>query len=386
MPTPYWQELFEAFRRDGRIQPSALYMYSVAPGTYWGDRALPDGEAVLPSRLAKTWGGRLCHHPSIQEALIKSDADVYVVGGYSTWTCRAAMRWLRRNRKRWVLFGERPGVTHRGRIAGRLRRLVLSSAIRDAAAVAAVGSAAVTAYRDLGFEGRTITSVPYYTDTEPFRRRPAKAGQVAGRLRLLFCGQLIARKGVDVLLSAFHRVSRNHPNAELVLAGEGPLRKELEASIAPHLRDRVRFVGFQPIESLPDLFADADLFVLPSRHDGWGVVVNQALAAGLPVVASDAVGAALDFVSGCGTGIVVPAGDAISLANAISTFADDAHKIRRHAKQASMMAAELTLERGVDTWAALFDEVLAENLPIRPSISGSDNQPDAFAIAPEANR
>ncbi len=75
MPTPYWQDLFQAFRLDGRVHPAALYQFEAAPGTHWHIGALPTGEAVLPSRLTKFWRGRLCHHPTLRKALKNADAD-----------------------------------------------------------------------------------------------------------------------------------------------------------------------------------------------------------------------------------------------------------------------------------------------------------------------
>ena len=115
-------------------------------------------------------------------------------------------------------------------------------------------------------------------------------------------------KGVDVLLEAFARVADKLPDATLSFLGTGPLKDALTARVDP--RDRVTFAGFHPVAELPPYFARADLFVLPSRHDGWGVVINQAISAGLPVVASDAVGAAAELVRPDENGYVVPAGDA----------------------------------------------------------------------------
>ena len=105
---------------------------------------------------------------------------------------------------------------------------------------------------------------------------------------------MIARKGVDLLLQAFARLDAR---ARLLLVGrEADLPGWLAALPAERARAAWSTRASRPPEALPRFFARADVFVLPSRYDGWGVVVNQALGAGLPILCSDAVGAAADLV------------------------------------------------------------------------------------------
>jgi glycosyltransferase involved in cell wall biosynthesis len=177
-------------------------------------------------------------------------------------------------------------------------------------------------------------------------------------VRFLYCGQLIHRKGVDGLVRAFARVAAEHPRAELRLAGDGPLRAELEASVPPALRPRVRFLGFRQPAELPGVFADADVFVLPSLHDGWGVVVNQAVGAGMPVVASEAVGAAHDLVRPGENGAIFPAGDEDALAEALRRFAADPESVGPAGARSRERAADLLPERGAEQWHRICLDVL----------------------------
>ena len=166
-----------------------------------------------------------------------------------------------------------------------------------------------------------VVNIPYCCEMSPFFTICRGENPSKDRLRFLYCGQLIGRKGVDLLLAAFSQAAVEFPNIELVLVGEGPLGAELRAKIPQSIHSRVRFAGFQPVAELPKFFAAADVFVLPSRHDGWGVVINQAIAAGLPVICSDAVGAAADLVAEKENGHIFPAGNGERLAEAISSFA-----------------------------------------------------------------
>src|SRR5262249_32859433 len=103
----------------------------------------------------------------------------------------------------------------------------------------------------------------------------------------------------------------------------------------------------------------ADVFVLPSRHDGWGVVVNQALGAGLPVIASDAVGAGLDLVEDGVNGLIVPAGSAAALERAMERLALQPDLARAYGQAARRKAAEITPAAGAEKWAAVFDQLAA---------------------------
>ena len=139
---------------------------------------------------------------------------------------------------------------------------------------------------------------------------------VPGQPRYLFVGRFIERKGIDVLLAAFHRAGRG----ELWLAGDGPLRSFIEKEAAND--QRIRYLGYADEESLPDLYSQADVLVVPSLFEPWGLVVHEALAYGLPVIATDQVAAADDLLHSGVNGYVVPAGSQDGLAWAMRSVAE----------------------------------------------------------------
>jgi glycosyltransferase involved in cell wall biosynthesis len=147
---------------------------------------------------------------------------------------------------------------------------------------------------------------------------PAEGGFLA-----LFVGRLEKEKGVRVLLDAWRRANLGE-GAVLALAGDGPLRGE--AARAP--RD-VQALGFVPRDHLPALYAAADVLVLPSIQtetflEPWGLVVNEAMYQGTPVITSDAVGAARGgLVEDGRTGLVAPQGDAAALAARLCVIAQN---------------------------------------------------------------
>ena len=137
-----------------------------------------------------------------------------------------------------------------------------------------------------------------------------------GQPRYLFVGRFIERKGIDVLLAAFRRVDRG----ELWLAGDGPLRSYVEGEAQED--PRIRVLGYADEEALPELYRQADILVVPSHFEPWGLVVHEGLAHGLPVIATDQVAAADDLVDSGVNGYVVPAGSHEALAEAMGLVAE----------------------------------------------------------------
>jgi glycosyltransferase involved in cell wall biosynthesis len=134
----------------------------------------------------------------------------------------------------------------------------------------------------------------------------------AGGPVLAFLGRLVPEKGVQVLLQALPHLHALHPALTLVIAGAGPLRPELEALAAP-FGDRVRFAGFLAEPAKSALLARADLVVVPSLYEPFGLVALEAMAAGTPLLVSD-VGGLADIVEDGVTGLKFPPGDAAALA------------------------------------------------------------------------
>lgn len=128
--------------------------------------------------------------------------------------------------------------------------------------------------------------------------------------RFLFVGQLIELKRVGLLLDALSALK--DATFELAIVGSGPLEAALQAAANEKLSGRVRLLGQRPMSEIPVLMAEADCLVLPSRHDGWGAVVSEALMAGTPAVCSDACGAA-GVARASGAGGVFPSGNVAAL-------------------------------------------------------------------------
>jgi len=160
---------------------------------------------------------------------------------------------------------------------------------------------------------------------------------------------MIARKGIDLLLKAFDMLTKEGLRFRLLLVGNEAELPGLLAALPAATRERIEFAGFQVPENLPPFFARADIFVLPSRHDGWGVVVNQALGAGLPCIVTQSVGASEVIREGF-NGLIVPPNDERVLADAMRELARDTARRAHLAAGAAAGAADLSPEKAAEFW------------------------------------
>jgi glycosyltransferase involved in cell wall biosynthesis len=255
----------------------------------------------------------------------------------------------------WCFWGERPGL--RGpRFAGAwFRKWKLKPLHRSHAPIWGIGEFAVEGYREEFGRQRAYQNLPYFSDLDRFA---VERGSRRSELQFLFVGSLIRRKGVDLLARAFVRLAREFPHVRLRIAGAGDLEQAIVEMLSP-VRERVEFVGFKHWRELPELYASADVLCVPSRYDGWGLVVPEGLAVGLPVIATDRMGAALEFVRPGVNGWLIRAGDEdaifAAMRDAASTPASTLDQLSREARQS---VSEHSLTHGAERFVRYAQEAV----------------------------
>jgi glycosyltransferase involved in cell wall biosynthesis len=175
---------------------------------------------------------------------------------------------------------------------------------------------------------------------------------------ILAVGRLVAQKGHDVLLHAFARVVVPFPDARLVIVGEGEQRAPLER-LTRELRlvDRVTFTGHRP--NARTFMRYATVFVHPSRWEGFGLVLLEAMAAGVPIVANR-VSAIPEVVDDGATGLLVPVDDSDALAKAISRLLEDPALAQRLGRTGrDRLEREFSLSRMVRATEQIYSDALA---------------------------
>ena len=171
-----------------------------------------------------------------------------------------------------------------------------------------------------GLKDEQLSFAPHATDNDRFNKsHTAEANELRSDLNLkiddnliLFAGKFEQVKNVGLLLSAF--INLNRKDAHLLLVGNGINEDELKTqALSSGLKDNIHFMDFKNQTFMPVLYQAADLFCLPSKSESWGLAVNEAMACGKPVLASDKVGSAADLVQQGQNGAVFKAGSLTGL-------------------------------------------------------------------------
>jgi len=166
---------------------------------------------------------------------------------------------------------------------------------------------------------------------------------------VLFVGQFILRKGIIELLDAFRKLVITHGNVILLMVGDGPMRRQIEAFAADNgLLGRIVLPGYVRQKDLSSYYARSDVFVLPSHYETFGVVICEAMACGLPVITTEMVGAAPDLVKDGVNGFVVPPGNIGALHCALDEILRDKNRRLRMAEASQTMIAEWTIDKAVN--------------------------------------
>jgi len=158
---------------------------------------------------------------------------------------------------------------------------------RRAAAVIAVSETTSNSMRRYAEFQPTI--IPNGVDVGYWRSAPSADYARPGMRNLVYLGRLEPRNGPEIAIDAFNKMAPSMPDVRLLMAGDGPMREELQARVAPEVRGRVEFTG-AVYDQRPELLASSSVFLLPARAVGFSIMVLEAFAAGLPVVALPGLG------------------------------------------------------------------------------------------------
>jgi glycosyltransferase involved in cell wall biosynthesis len=262
--------------------------------------------------------------------------DVVAVGGFGSDAvlAQAACRVLGCPSVVWSGAWLGPGDAE-----SRVRTLARRCVVGTACAGVTYGTLARDYLVELGMPVESIRAVTNTVDVEAFAATATKARGARVRLtqlyglaaqNLLYVGGLLPRKGVRELLAAFAAMPLKAPSCALHMAGTGPLREEL-ATVAAGVEEgkTVVFHGFLQERDVAELAGLCDGFVFPSLHEVWGLVLNEAMACGLPVIASCHAGATPDLlVDGVNGYLVDPARPAEMAARMSDLLADEGRRAR----------------------------------------------------------
>ena len=207
---------------------------------------------------------------------------------------------------------------------------------RKVAGIFAISKLAVLQYQKAGISKYKIFPFGYFIPTEVVARTAYNPHKLIAEnsLNIIFIGSLIRIKGVDLLQEAVQILLARGCHVNFDIYGSG------DASLIPGNDSHMHYKGLIPFGHSQSFIATYDLLVLPSRYDGWGVVVNEALCAGVPVVCSDTVGSGYVAMA-FGAGLIFRSGDAASLSDVLAELAANPSKLMALRSAAPLAAAAL---------------------------------------------
>jgi len=289
-------------------------------------------------------------HPDILGILRRERYNALIVHGYTHATEWMAFAAARLTRTPLLLRGESTLLGRPPSWQGALKRRVRAALFRQVQGVLAIGALNHAFYRAHGIPENRIFFTPYavdndrfLTEAQRFRGRKeelrAQLGWPTDRPVILVAGKLIPRKRPRDVLDAYAVLVRDIPST-LAFLGEGSERLRLEAVAAQRGLAGMHITGFVNQSEISRYYAAADVLVQASGFETWGLTVNEGMCFGLPVVASDMVGAAFDLVRPGENGFVYPVGDVQALARALrGVLSDPVGRARMGDRSRDLVAA-----------------------------------------------
>jgi glycosyltransferase involved in cell wall biosynthesis len=369
---PYRFPLFRALSAERDIQLTVWFMSQSARNRRWSqapDVDLGFNYAVLPS-IELNYARRdlftyILNYTFPWRYLVER-YDVLVSAGWLDFAAQAGFALSKLTHRKFILWSESTPYEPSWRRS--FATPLVRTMVRHANACIAVGTRSHQYLQMLGAREPDIFTAISTVDVAHFRRTSSLARSHRHEYRtqrgirrkrvILYCGQFIPRKGLRTLLDAFATVKRQFQDVSLVLVGYGPQQAELEWIVNNRQVEDVHFIGHVEVEDMPKLYALADIFVLPSEEETWGLVVNEAMACGLPVVVTDRVGAAPDLVDeGC-NGYVIGMGDSAALASSCLELLRDDARLAQFSQCSACRILDFTPERAAAQFAQAIYHVM----------------------------
>jgi glycosyltransferase involved in cell wall biosynthesis len=345
-PSPHQVDFLNALSLRKDIQVFVGYVHPDNPMRSWGSPKPNLPWSHLPAKWINILDG------SLYRWLHSRQPHCWVLSSVYTSPITHFIAWcLKRVGTTYIFMGE-PPRPHHG-LKGRLQTLLLSNILKNATGVLATGSEAAKRYKRIVKNRIPVTSIPYYVDlSEVKKTRPMEVLNTNKPVIFVTSAQLIHRKGLDVLIEACDQLPEG--GWQLKIYGTGPLESQLKTQ-AKKITGAIIFPGTIPYDSRYQVFEEADVFVFPTRWDGWGMVIPEAVSHGLPIITTNQVMSAYDFVSHGENGFIGPAENAEFLANSMKKYIEDRTLLMNNSQRSLHAMQDYTPKIGADRFVSFIE-------------------------------
>jgi glycosyltransferase involved in cell wall biosynthesis len=349
---PYRIPVFNELANHPEIDLNVIFLAETDPSLrqwqVYKDEIRFDYE-VLPSWRRRIGQYKVLLNTGVGRCLRAFSPDAVVCGGYNYLAAWNIALWTQHNNVPLLLWCESTARDTRRNY--RSVELLKAKFLGQCDGFIVPGKSSAEYLRQLGIREHSVFTAPNAVDNAFFTAAADQSRLDPGLRRklglperyFLYSGRLVTEKGIFDLLSAYAKLKDQlREEVGLVFAGDGPQKSQLMESAGSLPSGMVKFPGFQQREGLAQLYALADVLILPTHTDPWGLVVNEAMACGLPIIATQVAGCAADLVREGVNGFVVPAHDQDELAAAMTTLAADPDLVRCMGHQSSRMIRDFS--------------------------------------------
>jgi 1,2-diacylglycerol 3-alpha-glucosyltransferase len=330
--SPYRIPLFNGLAKDPNVDLHVIFLAETDPNLrQWRvyKEEIRFSHQVLPS-WRKRWNNfSVLLNRGVGRALTAALPEAILCGGYNYMASWQALFWARSRTVPFLLWSESNLQDRRRGLAP--VEFLKAEFLRRCDGFVVPGRSAGDYLRVHKIREELIFVAPNAVDNALFSNAAATVRQNASAKRselgiprryFLFVGRLVREKGVFELLAAYARLGDQlRQEVGLVFVGDGACRSQLEAQAGSISPGMIRFTGFAQREQLGAYYSLADMLILPTHSDPWGLVVNEAMACGLPIVLSWVAGCAADLVRESWNGLLVPPRNVPALAAAMESLA-----------------------------------------------------------------
>lgn len=369
--SPYRVPLFEELFSRPEIDFTVYYCSRTQKQRKWDIIDSTKYRYVVLPGITIEMGVYTCYfNPSIITEIILGKYDVVILYGYMDFTTQIAFILSKLMRIPIILWTE--GISSAETGLGRIASPVTDFIVKSVDAIVVPGTLSKDYFISKGALESNVFVAPnsvrnafYISESQNYLSNRNKVQEELGlkdRKIVIYVGQIIERKGIPYLIDAFQKVSHDFPEAVLLIVGDGDQKCEIEKLCKDKKLQNVIFTSWlSDIEKIRYL-SIADVFVLPTNEDVWGLVVNEAMCCRLPVIATDAAGCSKDMIIPGQNGYIVEAKNPDQLYNAIKkVFSNKEVSYAMGRKSLEIIESDFSVEKMAQGFINAINSVLRLN-------------------------
>lgn len=339
--SPYRIDLFDYLSKMDEYDITVLYLQKLEDNRQWeiDENNIKHKYLILNTKtfkLKQKLNVKYIHFPmNIKEVLNRINPDVVIGYGYNP-TVFLSFRWAKRNNKRYISWTD--GTLNSEKEINIIQKYLRKKICKNSDALIASSTKAKEAQICYGADKRRIFISYLTVDINKYMVER----QCHNNNTILYVGSLIKLKGIDLLINALKDIKLPY---KLVLVGAGNQEKWLkEYASKIGIIDNMEFCGFKQRDEIVKYYADADIFILPTRQDCFGLVITEAMCAGLPVVVSKYADGAYDLVDDGENGFIVDPYDSKTLKEKIEFLLSNSDAIREMGRSSQEKVKKFGIE------------------------------------------